>query len=106
LRQILRNLVTNAQHYGGRDIKVTTQQSNGAMQITVADSGPGIPAALRERIFEAYSTAHGDQGMPASVGLGLTVSRSLATLMGGSLSYHHVDGWSRMVLRLPADTEV
>lgn len=106
LRQILRNLVTNAQHYGGRDIRVTTQQVNGTMQITVADSGPGIPPALRERIFEAYSSAHEDQGMPASVGLGLTVSRSLATLMGGSLVYHHVDGWSRMELELPADSEV
>ena len=105
LRQILRNLVTNAQHYGGRDIRISTHQANGTMQITVADSGPGIPPALRERIFEAYSSAHEDQGMPASVGLGLTVSRSLATLMDGSLSYHHVDGWSRMVLRLPADSE-
>ena len=104
--QILRNLVTNAQHYGGRDIRVTTQQVNGTMQIIVADSGPGIPPALRERIFEAYSSAHEDQGMPASGGLGLTVSRSLATLMGGSLVYHHVDGWSCMELELPAGSEV
>ena len=105
LRQILRNLMSNAEHYGGQEIKVTSKRLNEMVQITVSDSGPGIPMELRERIFEPYASAHESRGVPASVGLGLAVSRSLAVLMGGTLDYSFDDGWSRFNLVLPAGSE-
>ena len=46
-----------------------------------------FPLRTTERIFEAYQRAHATAGQPGSVGLGLTVSRTLAELMGGTLRY-------------------
>ena len=104
VRQILRNLVTNAIRYGGDHIEVVMTSTKGAHIVEVVDDGPGIPVEDRERIFEAYERAHSTAGQPGSVGLGLTVSRTLADLMGGSLTYHH-DGHSRFRLELSRDVE-
>ena len=54
-----------------------------------------------ERIFEPYQRAHDRYGQPASVGIGLTISRYLARLMGGDLTYSYVDGWSTFEFTLP-----
>jgi two-component system sensor histidine kinase KdpD len=105
LRQILRNLVSNAQRYGGGEIKVTAGRVANEVLIVVADRGPGIPAGLEDRVFEPFTSARDDNGLPASVGLGLAVSRNLATLMGGNLSYVREDGWSRLDLVLPAPAD-
>ena len=71
------------------------------MLIRVRDDGAGIPARDREKIFEPYHRAHRFEGQPASVGLGLTVSRQLARLMGGDLNYTYADGHSVFMLSLP-----
>jgi PAS domain S-box-containing protein len=102
VRQILRNLMTNAIRYGGPNIEVRTSVSSGAMAVEVADDGAGIGEGDRERIFEAYERAHDAPGQPGSVGIGLTVSRTLAELMGGSLTYRF-DGRSVFILELPRD---
>jgi len=98
LRQILRNLLTNAFRYGGESIEVRFGERPGTVWVEVVDNGPGIPEAYRDRIFEPYVSAHQVKGLTASVGLGLTVSRELARLMGGDLEYHH-DG-SDSIFRL------
>ena len=102
VRQILRNLLTNAIRYGGPNINVRTSVSPGAMAVEVQDDGVGISELDRERIFEAYERAHDAPGQPGSVGIGLTVSRTLAELMGGSLTYRY-DGKSVFTLELPRD---
>ncbi len=61
---------------------------------------------MQDQVFEPFTTAHSDAGVTASMGLGLSVSRSLATLMGGGLTYTREDGWSRLNLRLPAASDV
>ncbi|MGI9643123.1 MAG: PAS domain S-box protein [Acidimicrobiia bacterium] len=87
VRQIIRNLITNAIRYGGPNIEVVMSSTAGARVVEVIDDGPGIGESDRERIFEPYERAHDAVGQPGSVGLGLSVSRTLAELMGGSLTY-------------------
>jgi PAS domain S-box-containing protein len=104
LRQILRNLVSNAIRYGGSNVVVEGFVSSGLFVLEVKDDGDPIPEADRDRIFEAYERAHDTSGRPGSVGLGLAVSRTLAELMRGSLTYRH-DGWSVFRLELPATVD-
>ncbi|MDF1596005.1 MAG: HAMP domain-containing sensor histidine kinase [Acidimicrobiia bacterium] len=102
LRQIVRNLLTNAIRYGGPVRSVETRTSDGVVTIRVRDNGRGIPVEDRERVFEPYQSTGAERGVSGSVGLGLTVSRKLATLMGGDLSYTYDDGISTFVLSFPA----
>ena len=60
----------------------------------------GIPVADRERVFEPYTRVHAVTG-PGSMGLGLPVSRQLARLMDGDLTYDFVAGESVFELTLP-----
>jgi len=102
VRQILRNLLTNAFRYGGPNVEVRMSSTPGAVAVEVVDDGDGIPEADRDRIFLAYERAHSVPGQPGSVGIGLTVSRALAELMGGSLTYRLTDR-SVFTLELPRD---
>jgi signal transduction histidine kinase len=101
VRQIIRNLLVNAWRYGGLEIRVALEERDNWAQVHVTDDGPGIPPEDRERVFEPYERAHHRFGQPASVGLGLTVSRQLARLMGGTLTYEYENGWSKFSLSLP-----
>jgi signal transduction histidine kinase len=103
LRQILRNLVTNAHRYGGETASIAVRRLGSAAVIEVSDDGDGIPAELVERVFEPYETAHRATRVAGSVGLGLTVSRELARLMGGDLTYHRTGSGTTFRLTLLAD---
>jgi len=100
VRQILRNLIVNARRYGSPPFRVVVLEDGDRVSVEVRDGGTPIPEDERERIFDRYYRARQTPGMTASVGLGLTVSRELARLMGGDLTYHH-DGESIFTLILP-----
>jgi len=100
MRQILRNLITNATRYGGDRISLEAAALGGVAVIRVRDSGVEIPRSERESIFEPYVQSTGDAALPGALGLGLSVSRKLARLMGGDLTYRH-DGSSVFELTLP-----
>jgi signal transduction histidine kinase len=103
LRQIVRNLLTNASRYGGDDIWIEVADLDDRVVIAVVDNGEGVPPPLTTRIFEAYERGHETElTQPGSVGLGLAVSRRLADLMGGSLEYRRENGCTRFELTLPA----
>lgn len=102
LRQVLRNLLTNAQRYGGRHVEIAAFARYGQVYVEVRDNGDGIPAGLEDQVFEPYETAPAGRGVPGSVGLGLTVSRQLARLMGGDLSYDRTEERTVFRLALPA----
>ena len=107
LRQILRNLLTNADRYGGPKVQVSTGRyeddaGNGWATVVVVDDGPGVPAEDESRIFGADESAHTRLGLTESVGLGLTVSRQLARLMGGDLVYGRDTGLTMFALHLPS----
>lgn len=102
VRQILRNLLTNAARYGGREVAVRIAETDGgAIEIAVGDSGPPLEPEVAEQVFERYYRQRGELGRPGSVGLGLTISRELARQMGGDITYRHDGQWSEFVLTLP-----
>ncbi len=97
VRQILRNLLTNAQRYGGPRCRVVVGSAGATVWLEVRDDGVGIPDDEAERIFEPYVTAGGKE----SVGLGLAVARQLATLMGGDLVHERSAAETVFRLQLP-----
>lgn len=100
VRQIVRNLLVNAKRYGTEPIRIVVLDVGDEVLVEVRDHGDPIPNDEVDRIFERYYRARQTPGVTASVGLGLTVSRELARLMGGDLTYHH-DGESVFTLSLP-----
>ncbi len=99
--QIIRNLLSNATRYGGTERKVRVCLSNSFGVVEVRDNGEPIPAEVRERIFDPYTRAQDRPGLAASVGLGLSISRQLARLMDGDVTYAREDGESVFRLTLP-----
>lgn len=91
VRQILRNLVTNAVRYGGPKVVAKTSVNGSTVEVTVSDNGEGVANDHVEHIFDPYVRAHNAVGNPDSVGLGLAVARQLARLMGGDVTYHRTD---------------
>ncbi len=104
LRQIIRNLLTNAIRYGGERIEIRLSSQDGDGSIVVADDGTGIPSDEWEKVFESFTRAGGVRRHAESVGLGLSISRTLARMMKGDLTYRHDGEWSRFELRLPLAT--
>ena len=102
VRQILRNLFTNIERYGGADARVVCGQTETRVWIEVRDNGEGVSPEDAQRIFEPYATAH--TGVTSSVGLGLAVARQLAELMDGSLTYRRDRDESVFRLELPVST--
>jgi signal transduction histidine kinase len=97
LRQILINLLSNAIKFterGNVTLTMSVQQGEGAdapMQlfVEVRDTGIGISAERRERLFHAYSQADATIARRyGGTGLGLTICRQLVELMGGSIQLH------------------
>jgi len=101
VRQIVRNLISNALKYGGEEISIEAviHDQMGALQ--VRDNGKGIPRDQQQRIFEAYERGDQPAGLTRSLGLGLHISRSLAHRMGGDLTYRYENGMSVFELTLP-----
>ncbi len=106
IRQVVRNLLVNVDRYGGEHVEITVSKQGPTAYLTVADDGPGVSAERADVIFEPYERDHEVSSQPASVGLGLTVARDLARLMGGDLWYDRRGDLSRFTLALPIFTEM
>jgi len=88
LRRLIRNLLENAKRYAGDDgVRVDVGRSvDGKVRLRVIDSGPGVPAEERERIFEPFYRPPGERGhAETGVGLGLALVRQIAERHGGSV---------------------
>ncbi|HEY4584626.1 MAG TPA: HAMP domain-containing sensor histidine kinase [Acidimicrobiia bacterium] len=100
LRQILKNLVSNAVKYGGPRITVTGTETLDSYELVVADDGDGVPDVIVEQLFDPFP--HGGKGAPSqSVGLGLFIVRELSEAMGGSVSHERVEDITMFTVRLP-----
>jgi signal transduction histidine kinase len=99
--QIITNLLANAFRWtpdGGR-IGIALAAANGDVSVSVSDSGPGIAAHERDRIFRPFWSRDG-----GGTGLGLAIARELATALGGRLDLESSPGrGSRFELVLPGD---
>jgi signal transduction histidine kinase len=86
IQQVLVNLLDNAVKYGEAPIVVGASRPDGLVRITVSDKGPGIAPADQPRVFEKFFRADPQLvRAPGGTGLGLYISRELATRMGGRL---------------------
>lgn len=103
VRQVVRNLISNALRYGGPSIAIRVRSGDGFGSLIVADDGEGIPEECRGWIFDPYVRGDQPPGLTPSLGLGLHISRTLAGRMGGSLTYSYVGGESIFELRLPLE---
>ncbi len=102
LRRALRNLLENARRYGGDEVQLRLSAERAALRIEVLDRGPGVPAELRERIFEPFYRLPGHAEREGGVGLGLSLVRQIARAHGGSVHCEAREGGgSRFVLALP-----
>jgi signal transduction histidine kinase len=100
VRQIIRNLITNAIRYGGERISIE-MGVRARPFIKVLDDGNGVPLQHREAIFVPYFQSPSADRVLGSLGLGLAISRELARRMDGDLSYTYRDGISVFQLDLP-----
>lgn len=107
LHQVLVNLLTNARVHTrtGTTVSVTlTVATSGAVVLTVADDGPGIPEALQPEVFERF--ARGDSSRSrrgGSTGLGLAIVSAVVKAHRGTIELHSVPGDTRFVLTLPGE---
>jgi two-component system OmpR family sensor kinase len=99
LRLVLKNALDNALRYTPPHGEVTLRlyADDGDAVIEVVDTGPGIPAAERERVFDPFYRIEGAGGDGS--GLGLSIARDAAVRLGGTVSLHDRRDESGLVFR-------
>jgi signal transduction histidine kinase len=100
MTQVLVGLVDNAVEAvaTGGEIKLGVFANEGQIELAVADSGPGVPAELRGRVFEPFFTTRA-----AGIGLGLAIARQIVEAHGGSIRVgQSISGGARFSVILPA----
>jgi signal transduction histidine kinase len=107
LRRAVRNLLENAQRYGGGEVEIglghVTVRGRDCVFLEVCDRGPGVPEAMRERIFEPFFRLPGHAEQAGGVGLGLALVKQIAARHGGSVRCEaRSGGGSRFVIEVPA----
>jgi excisionase family DNA binding protein len=104
LEQVLANLLENAVKYSpaGGPVQVTLRAADStSAEIAVRDSGLGLPAGQRDRIFERFHQAHHNAHL-SGMGLGLHISRQIVELHGGEIwAEAPAGGGARFVVRVP-----
>ena len=99
VEQILLNLLKNAMDAmpGGGEIRLTAGSDGRTAWLTISDTGPGMSEAVKQQLFDPFTTTKG----PLGTGLGLTVSRRLARALGGDLLHEPAAIGTRWRLTLP-----
>ncbi|MEU7035180.1 HAMP domain-containing sensor histidine kinase [Streptomyces sp. NPDC046237] len=104
LGRVLANLLDNAQRHARAEVTVTVRREGDRAVLEVADDGPGVPEADRERIFERFVRLDDARGRDeGGAGLGLAIARDVAVRHGGTLAVREAPaGGALFELRLPA----
>jgi signal transduction histidine kinase len=98
--QVLTNLIENAAHAAGEGgwVEIDGRASGGRITVEVADSGPGVPMELRDRVFEPFFTT---KAPGAGSGLGLPLARAIVLRHGGVLEIRERGARPVFVVDLP-----
>jgi signal transduction histidine kinase/CheY-like chemotaxis protein len=104
LTSILRNLLSNGIRYtDSGEVRLSARVAGSRLEISVADTGVGIPAGLQENVFEEFYQVPGLRR--GGTGLGLPYARRLARILGGDLTLTSEPGiGTTVVLNLPHET--
>jgi signal transduction histidine kinase len=102
LAQLFANLIENAVRHApaGAALTVQAEAVERAVRAVVSDNGPGIPAGLREKVFQRFYRLETSRTTPGS-GLGLSLAGAIASLHGSELSLEDNAPGLRCVLHLP-----
>ncbi len=110
MKQILLNLLSNAMKFTnkGGQVHVRAKKRGGAVTLTIADTGIGIPRAALAKIGQPFEQVQSQYAKSkGGSGLGLAISRSLTRLHGGSMRIFSVEGKGTVVsVRIPAADDV
>lgn len=104
LRVVVRNLIENADRYGGGCTRLTVAPFGARWSLLVDDAGPGVPEEERESIFERFhrGSVGSAPGAAKGTGLGLSLVAESVRAMGGVVSVtESPDGGARFVVELP-----
>jgi two-component system, chemotaxis family, CheB/CheR fusion protein len=106
LAQIVTNVVGNALKFSKSPVYIRLSVDDDWIQISVEDTGPGIPADQQEEIFEPFTQLDGSTTREkGGTGLGLAIARRHARLLGGDIEVESVVGQgSKFSLRLPRNS--
>jgi signal transduction histidine kinase len=105
LRQVLLNLLSNAVKFTlpGGTVRVTAVREPETVVLAVTDTGPGIPAADQERIFDSFQQGTWTTSRQEGTGLGLTLCKRIVEMHGGTIGVDSEVGvGSTFTVRLPA----
>jgi signal transduction histidine kinase len=101
IRQIVRNLVSNAIKHGGATVDVYLESDGDRAVLTVSDNGEELDPELEQRMFDRFVHDGVETLLTGSVGLGLSIARSLARTMGGDIRFVRAGGWTNFEVSLP-----
>jgi len=86
LKRALGNLVSNAEIYGGSARVIMVPPTDGTVQVTIEDDGPGIPPEEMDRVFEPFRRLEQSRNRETGgVGLGLPIARNMLRAHGGDV---------------------
>jgi two-component system, OmpR family, sensor kinase len=105
LHRLASNLVENALIHTpqGTPVTVSVRRDGDSAVLEVADRGPGVPPALRRRVFERFARGGGDAAPSGGSGLGLAIVQAVTHAHGGSVELGEAEsGGARFVITLPA----
>jgi signal transduction histidine kinase/CheY-like chemotaxis protein/NO-binding membrane sensor protein with MHYT domain len=106
IQQILQNLVSNAVKFTDRGrVGIEALVGDGVLLVRVSDTGPGVALEFQDQVFEAFTQADASTTRRyGGSGLGLSICRALARLMGGDITLESVAGLgSTFTVRLPLE---
>jgi signal transduction histidine kinase len=114
LQRVFLNLLSNAFKFvpGGGRVRCALTADGGQATIVVEDNGPGVPAEMRESIFERFRQVEGGANRPfGGTGLGLAIAQDFVTLHGGAITMDDAPGGGArftvtLPLAAPPDAEV